>query len=401
MRRMVLHVHGLLLAAAVCASWMVTGSIARAQEHEAHEPPPAQPSDDWRWHFDASAFFGFNHQERRFRDLSTWESQNWVMATGVRPVGGARLQLASMVSFEPFTLHRIGSAQVFQTGETYRGAALIDYQHPHDFMMEIGGELRVPASRAEFMVGLDLVGSPTLGPPPFMHRPSADYNPQTPLAHHHLDSTHSTPGVIRGGVGARGWMFEGSWFQGREPDDNRTDLDLGALDSSAVRLSWARGVWNAQVSAGWLTKPELVTPFDSTRLSASVGYTGARVAWTAAFGQNREIHGNLEAYLLEGWWRAARNDVFFTRIESVAKDILDVGFHPVNTFHRHRQSQVGAGTVGYLRELVRSGVGSFGVGADVTGYIVPANLRDGYGSPLSVHAFVRYRLQPAPEAHVH
>jgi hypothetical protein len=375
-------------------------SIARAQEHEADEPPPPV-GNSWQWHFDASAFFGFNHQDRRFRDVSSWESQNWIMATGVRPSGDARVQLASMVSLEPFTLHRIGSAQVFQTGETYQGTALIDYQHPHDLMMELGGELRVPTSRAEFMFGLDLVGSPTLGPPPFMHRPSADYNPQTPLAHHHLDSTHSTPGVVRGGVVARGWMLEGSWFQGREPDDNRTDLDLAALDSSAIRVSWSRGAWNAQASAAWLTKPEFVTPFDAKRLSASIAYASARVAWMAAVGQNREIHGNLEAYLLEGWWRATRNDVFFTRLESVAKDILDVGFHPVNTFHRHRQSQVSAGTVGYVRQLVRSRVGTFGLGADITGYIVPPNLRDSYGAPVSVHAFLRYRLQPASPVHVH
>jgi hypothetical protein len=87
-------------------------SIARAQEHEAHEPSPPPVGNTWQWHFDASAFFGFNHQDRKFRDVSTWESQNWIMATGVRPFGDARVQLASMVSLEPFTLHRIGPARV-------------------------------------------------------------------------------------------------------------------------------------------------------------------------------------------------------------------------------------------------------------------------------------------------
>ena len=34
--------------------------------------------------------------------------------------------------------------------------------------------------------------------------------------------------------------------------------------------------------------------------------------------------------------------------------------------------------------------GRLGVGADLTTYRVPANLKDSYGRPLSVHVFVRY-----------
>jgi hypothetical protein len=388
------------IAWSVCA--LLWGACLHAQDHSVHEPSPADAPDSWQWHFDVNAFFGLNYQDRKFTDVSVWESQNWVMASADRPVGNTHLALLSMFSLEPFTLEKIGSPQVFQTGEVFRGAPLIDYQHPHDLLMQLGGELHVPAGRTRLTFGVDLVGSPTIGPPVFMHRPSAQSNPQTPLSHHYLDSTHVTPGVLRAGVTAREWTFEGSWFQGREPDDDRMDIDLGALDSSAIRLTWTRGAWSAQASAGWLTKPEFVTPFDSNRLTASVMYTSGRLAWMAAFGQNREIHGNLEAYILEGSWLATRNDTFYTRVESMAKDILDVGFHPVATFHRHRQSQVGAGTVGYIRDILHSRFGRFGVGADVTGYLVPTNLQDSYGSPWSVHTFVRYRFQPAAAAaHVH
>jgi hypothetical protein len=140
--------------------------------------------------------------------------------------------------------------------------------------------------------------------------------------------------------------------------------------------------------------PELTTPYDAKRLSASVTYAqaaGRRIAWTAAFGQNREIHGNLEAYLLEGQMRIAAADIVYARVESVAKDILDAGFHPRGVFHRHRQSQVGALTIGYVRDLMSMLDGRIGVGADVTGYLVPANLRFAYGSPASFHVFLRYR----------
>ena len=122
-----------------------------------------------------------------------------------------------------------------------------------------------------------------------------------------------------------------------------------------------------------------------------------RVAWLAGFGQNREIHGNLEAYLLEATLRPSASNTFYTRLESVAKDILDSGFHP-GAFHRHRQSQVGALTLGYIRDVLRMQAGTFGAGADLTAYSVPANLKESYGSPLSFHVFVRYRAPIAPSS---
>jgi hypothetical protein len=236
-----------------------------------------------------------------------------------------------------------------------------------------------------------------------MHRPSAAETPHAPLSHHHVDSTHIAPGVLRGGVEAGAWRIEGSWFHGREPDSNRTDLDLGALDSVALRLSWRRGAWSAQVSGAHLKEPEAVTPFDAKRITASLGWTsgGGRLAWLAAFGQKREIHGNLEAFLFEATLRATGSDIVYTRIEWVAKDILDIGFHP-GAFHRHRQSQVGALTTGYVRDWWVGPGGAIGTGADVTGHLVPANLDESYGSPVSFHAFVRYRFpQGGNPPHTH
>lgn len=79
------------------------------------------------------------------------------------------------------------------------------------------------------------------------------------------------------------------------------------------------------------------------------------------------------------------------RAESVAKDILDAGFHPIGAAHTHRQSPVSALTVGYVRDVTRRAWGTLGVGGDVTGYLVPDNLSESYGSPASFHVFVRYR----------
>ena len=97
----------------------------------------------------------------------------------------------------------------------------------------------------------------------------------------------------------------------------------------------------------------------------------------AAAGQNREAHGNLEAYVLEGTWRLEERWSVYSRAEYVAKDILDAGFHPVGMGHTHRQSPVGAFTIGATRYLLTGIWGTLGLGADVTGYSVPANLQRG------------------------
>lgn len=81
----------------------------------------------------------------------------------------------------------------------------------------------------------------------------------------------------------------------------------------------------------------------------------------AAFGQNREFHGNLEAFLFE--------------------------------------ATVSALTLGYVREVSRHTWG--GVGGDLTGYVVPANLKESYGSPVSFHVFLRYRGRAGTIGHVH
>jgi hypothetical protein len=299
-----------------------------------------------------------------------------------------------MFSFEPFTLRDIGSPQVFQTGETFRGAPLIDYQHLHDLVMNLGAEYSRALGAATLSVQGWLVGPAPIGPPVFMHRPSAIENLQAPLAHHYLDATHITPGVVTLGVDWNAFKLEAGAFHGREPDEDRLDLDTSKLDSYGARLSWADGPWHIQLSGADLKTPERTSPYDATRVSASVSYfrgdENRSTAWMAAFGQNREVFGNLEAYLVEVTRRFSKHAIF-ARAETVAKDILDAGFHPIGAAHTHRPSQVSALTLGYVRTIASREWGALGAGGDVTGYLVPGNLSESYGSPMSVHVFLRYR----------
>ncbi|MEZ5290045.1 MAG: hypothetical protein R2745_03100 [Vicinamibacterales bacterium] len=390
-----------LLAPAIPAAAQPAADAGTRHGHAGDEPPA------WAWDVETSAFAGYNQQHRKFTDFDAWESQNWLMATVARRAGPWQTTVMAGATAEPFTMRALGSPQAFQTGETYNNAPLIDYQHPHDLVMHLGVELSRATGAGRVDAGAALVGAPPIGPPVFMHRASASENPQVPLSHHQLDATHLSQGVVHAAVTVAGLRVDGGLFRGREPDERRTDLDTGPLDSQALQLAYARGPWTAQVSTAWLTRPERLSVYDAERRTASVSYTrsdGDRmVAWTLAAGQNREVHGNLEAYLLEGVWRPSRRWAAYTRVEWLDKDILDAGYHPVGVAHVHRQSRVGAVTLGGVRDLATGRLGRVGLGADLTLYRVPPNLEEPYGAPRSFHVFLRLRGRAgtAGAAHVH
>jgi hypothetical protein len=361
----------------------------------------------WSWMPDANIFFGYNYQQREFTDQSAWESQNWFMLYGTRTLGPGQLQIEGMLSLEPFTMRGIGSPQLFQTGESYQGGPLIDRQHPHDLFMELGGTYRLHP-RGGLLFSAYLVGPPALGPTPFMHRESARSNPQAPLTHHYLDSTHITPGVLTAGVEVRDFAFLGSWFRGLEPDEHRLDLGRPWLDSWSVQAKWAHGPWQAQASGGVLHDPEWFEPYDVVRLTASIEYNGRigsyPLAATLAWGKNRDVHGPLDGYLFEWDAGATSRRHFYGRAEAAAKDLLDLGYpDPPGFISFHRISHVAALTTGYLYDAIDASWGRIGVGADVTFYHVADNMLAYYGSsPHSFHVFVRYRPQPRDSmAHQH
>jgi hypothetical protein len=380
-----------------------------AQDHEHQHAAPIAATAAWTWTTDANVLFGYNYQQRLFANFWAWESQNWAMGTGERAIGPGRLTLHGMLSLEPFTMAKLGSPQVFQTGESYRGSPLVNYQHPHDLFMGLGATYRVDRGRVTYTVGADLVGSPALGPPVFMHRESARDDPQAPLTHHFLDSTHVTPGVLRAGVEAGPFMIEASAFRGEEPDEDRIGFDRPRIDSWSARVSWRQGPWHAQFSGGHLHEPEWYDPYDKTRLTASIGFAG-RVGSrplnaTLAWGENRELLvGPLDGYLFEWDLRAAERSSIYGRAERVRKEILSLGIHPrglVPGLHPHRLSDVNALTIGHVWDLPIPLAGRVGAGADITVYRTSDDLESYFGSPRSFHVFLRWRPYHTPSSHIH
>jgi hypothetical protein len=346
-------------------------------------------SVDWTLMAHANAFLTYNQQGGP-QGVGKLESENWLMLMEQHPLGRARLEFRQMFSAEPFTAPKPGFPQLFQTGETYRGAPLLNHQHPHDFIGEMAALLTVPLNdKVDWVLYGGPAGEPALGPVAFVHRASAINDPSAPLSHHVQDSTHITYGLVTTALRIDRFRVEGSVFNGREPDEHRYDFDFAPLDSWSVRFSAApTHNWTAQYSYGHLTKPEALEPGDVLRQTASVAYNRPvpRGNWATSliYGRNRKLVDShvQSSYLLESNVDFAEKNSVFTRLELVDKDELVPGAN----------FRIGAYTFGGVRNVAEGAYGQVGVGADVTFYSKPATLDATYGKNLvSFQLFLRFR----------
>jgi hypothetical protein len=192
-------------------------------------------ANGWMLMLHANGFLQYLNETGE-RGSEQFGSINWVMGMAQRKAGGGQLVLRGMMSAEPATIRGCGYPDLLATGEECNGQAIHDRQHPHDLFMELAAEYSHPIGRG---VQLQLyggpVGEPALGPVAFMHRISALPNPLAPITHHSFDSTHVTFGVATAGVFGSTWKAEASVFNGREPDEHRTDFDFAAIDSWSAR----------------------------------------------------------------------------------------------------------------------------------------------------------------------
>jgi hypothetical protein len=291
-----------------------------------------------------------------------------------------------------------------------RGDTVHDRQQPHDALMELAVDYERPLRGTwRWQVYAGLAGEPALGPPGYAHRLSAMHNPIAPVTHHWADAMHATFGVVTAALHNGRWKAEASVFNGREPDDRRVDLDLGAFDSVAGRVSFLPTDRLAlQISVARLREPTaafLGQPQDATaRATASITYhrelgTGTW-ATTAAYGVNRArelILGapfdvTTAAVLLESSITIAERHTMFTRIESVGM--------PAHHLHAHEYGAAvfSAGKVqaGYVRHLrSRRGIVP-GVGAAAALSVVPAALAPHYSGRVAptFSVFVTARAAP-------
>jgi hypothetical protein len=217
-------------------------------------------------------------------------------------LAGDVVQFRGMLSPDPF-MGEEGFPQLLASGETADGREpLIDRQHPHDLFIELSASYSRPiGDRASAFVYAGLPGEPAFGPPPFMHRASTGGSPEAPITHHWLDSTHITFGVVTAGLVLGDVKLEASRFRGREPDENRFDIETGELDSTALRASW-NPTPNLSLQASWadVVSPEQLAPGeDQTKWSASALYArplgdAGSLAAIFAFGRRTPDDGDGE-----------------------------------------------------------------------------------------------------------
>jgi len=325
-------------------------------------------------------------------------STSMLMLMAQRPLATGTLGLRGMVSADPL-MGKGGYPLLLQTGETADGQTpLIDRQHPHDLFMELAASYSQPLSDNTSIFGyVGLPGEPALGPPAFMHRFSGMDNPEAPISHHWLDSTHIAYGVVTLGYVVNAFKIEGSAFRGREPDQFRYNIETGKLDSGSVRLSYnPTPDWALQVSRGHIVSPEALEPdVNVNRTTASASYNRASDLgnWqaTIAWGRNAPSAGETtDAYLLEAAVSIHKAHTIFGRAERADKDeLFDIG-SPLagEVFTVNKLS------VGYVFDFPTDSHYQFGVGGLVSAYALPSELDPAYGShPLSYMIFGRLKIK--------
>jgi hypothetical protein len=318
-----------------------------------------------------------------------------LMGSARRSFGADVLQFRAGFSPDPL-MGRRGYPLLLASGETANGVTpLVDRQHPHDFFMELSASYSHPLSdEASVFFYAGLPGEPAFGPPAFMHRLSIMDSPEAPISHHWLDSTHIVFGVATGGLIYRNLKLEASRFRGREPDQQRWDIETGPLDSSAVRVSWNPSPQlSLQGSWAHVKSPEQLQPDENqTRWSTSLIYTRAMGPgrwWssTLAWGRRSTDGHDLDAWVAEsalGWdkW------TFFGRAERTKNDELVAG-----SGHHGPAYRVAKLSLGAVRDFALAPHVKLGLGGQFALNFMPNALETLYdGDPKGLMAFVRLKL---------
>lgn len=362
--------------------------------------PASVPSYEWMWMpgewnlMAHGVIFADYNQQGGPRGAGKAESVNWGMLMEQHKLGAGTILFRQMFSAESLTSPHPGFPELFQTGETYHGQQLVDHQHPHNVFAELSALYTLTLGEK---ISWELYGGPSaepaLGPVTYLHRTSAAELPMAPLGHHLQDSTHTSFGVVTTGFLIDRVKVEASAFNGREPNEKRWSIQLGALDSWSGRVSVAPSRnWTAHYSIGRLEHPEALEPGSQWRQTASVEYNrplaSGNWATSLVWGRVHKIATgtNLNGYLLESTLNFRQRNYVFSRLELVDKDEL----FPAASIHP--AYRVGAYTFGGVRDLVHTHTWQLGLGADLTLYSKPGTLNPSYGSyPVSFQIFLRVR----------
>ena len=347
-------------------SWMPASSPVYMSMHQV---------GDWSLMLHGSIMPRYDYQGGP-RGGEKFDAPNWFMAMMSHDVGSdGRLTFRGMFTLEPLTEGK-GYPQLLQTGDVWQDQPLPDYKDPHNLFDELSATYseRLSNNSSAFLY-LGYPGEPALGPPVFMHRPSAMANPNAPIGHDWMDGTHITFGVATVGITAGDWKLEGSAFNGTPPSAELYGIDRLQINSYSGRVSFNPLKDLAlQVSSGLLKDPD-GDGIDVVRSTASAIYTKqyANENWwstTAVWGQNHAVNGaSKNALLLESQYDW-RDWSVYTRGEYVQKTNGDFVFAQ----DPNKLNDVEAATLGFTRNLFRTAGMDVDLGVQGTLNFVPPSL---------------------------
>ncbi|HWC96083.1 MAG TPA: hypothetical protein VG456_05025 [Candidatus Sulfopaludibacter sp.] len=345
----------------------------------------------WNLMFMGTAFL-VDTQQSGPRGGDKLYSPNNFMFSAEHSLWGGSLMFQTMLSLEPATITNRSYPLLFQTGETAYGRPLVDAQHPHNFVMSAGVQYAHKLGEATTLQFYYApVGDPALGPVAYPHRASAAELPQAPISHHWQDSTHIADNVATVAVQYSWLRLEASGFYGTEPGENRWRFEWGSMNSYSGRVSVAPTKnWSFQLSAGRLANPERQEQGDVTRVTSSLSYSRpiGDNSWSTSliWGRNHDTvtQHNLNSYLAETVYPVSPRNFLTGRWELVDKDELAAA----------GIWRIGAYTAGYTRDLGSLPFLETGIGANLTAYTLPENLKPLYGGrPWGVNLYLRLRLK--------
>ncbi|MCW3123349.1 MAG: hypothetical protein JWQ38_2841 [Flavipsychrobacter sp.] len=354
----------------------------------------------WMFMFSGDLFVRYNRQDitnAGSRGGEKWDAPDMLMVMVQRSIGRKGLfRINTMFSADALITGGEGYPLLFQTGETWQGKPLVDRQHPHDLIAELSASYAYSFSKkSDLYLYLGYPGEPALGPGAFMHRPSGRFIPDAPISHHWADATHITFGVATLGIRHGKFKLEASSFTGREPNEDRYDLDPILFDSWSGRLSFnPSGNWALQVSRGHIKSPEALHPnenIDRTTASATYVYNidiGKYFTGTALWGQN-QIAGTdpSNSALAEITLKLNKLDLY-SRYEWVQKTGEELNLAPA-MYNLNAIYPANVVTIGGGYDLFKIGHIVFNAGAQASVYNTSSTLSSLYGTyPISGEVYL-------------
>jgi len=387
------------------AGLISSGTSIEPKTTSEFSPMVHRPLGNWTLMFHANAFVA-SIQQSGPRGKDKLFSTNWFMPMLSRELGRHVIAFHPMLSLEPATVTQRRYPELFQTGETAYGLPIVDGQHPHDLFMELAVryEFRFSDRTQMFLYG-GPIGDPALGPAAYPHRASASENPMAVLGHHEEDSTHISNSVITLGMVSGPLQLEASTFHGREPNENRWNIDGGEPDSFSSRLTVAPASnFTGQFSMGRINNREALEPdLDTLRTTASIHhnlqFSSGHAASSIVWGRNKDMdHGGeriFNSYAMESTVNFLKRNWVWTRIENVDRDrSLLAGESPAAVHIEEKPiGRVQAYSFGYERDLaVRIPSMNLGLGVQATAYGLTPQLKAVYGNhPVALVAFLHLR----------